>query len=597
MLVRRVYTKSLFILILSSMITMLGALVDGIVIGKTLGDTAITAYGLALPMTVLITGISYAISSGGQALCGKAIGRGDQKEADSFFTNVMVWSVILGVLITILCTVLGDPITSLLGASRDNPEVFLQAKAYLLGYLPGSALIMLTMSLSSFMQLENDQARAIVAALLGTAANIAGDLLAVYVFKGGLFAVAMATTISYAVMVFVLLAHYFKKEHVLRFRPKEAGLKKCGEIFSLGLPSADIQVCSVFRSVFLNRLLLVIATNQAVAAFSIRMSMYNLYGSIVIGFGLATLLVGSFFIGEENRDALREMLGGALKQGILVTSIISALVFLAAGPFVTLYTSDPDVSSMAVSSIRWFALSLPLFVVNSVFSKYYQAMGRSGLSHLITIAENLVYVCLFALLLGSRFSVDGVWAAFVVTEAATLLTTFLIVSVKNHRPPKSLTNWMLLPEGFGAAPEDIYLREYHLLSEVSSASEGVTAFLRSHGESTAASNRLGLCTEELLKNSFVYGAARNHSVYLMLLSKPEEWVLCIRDTGKSFDPMEWLRSHEKAPDHIGLSLVKELSDDMTYLHTLKMNQISIRMKKESFASETLAPSRKNEGTS
>ncbi len=581
MLVRRVYSQSLLVLILSAMISMLGALVDGMVIGNMLGDDAITAYGYALPLTVLITGIAYAISSGGQALCGQAIGRGDQKEADRYFTAVIFASVVFGVLVTVLCIMFSGEISVLLGAPKGDMEVFSQTKAYILGYVPCAAFNMLTLSLSAFMHLENAQSRAIIAAVIGTIVNIVGDFLAVRVFDGGLFEIAIATTICYAVMTLALLLYYAGREHVLHFNRKGISFRRCGKLFLFGLPSSDIQVCSVFRSVFLNRLLFFIAAGEAVAAFSIRMSMYNLYGSIVIGFGLSTLLVGSFFIGEENTDAIRQMLKGALIQGIVVTSILCLLVWLVAPAFVDLYTDDPDVMKMAIDSIRWFALSLPIFVVNSILAKYYQAINMAWLSHLITILENLIYVCLFALILGLRFSVDGIWAAFLVTEAATLLTTFFIVLFRRKRFPRSLLDWMLLPEGFGVPPEKIFIAECRAKEDVSTTAQNVTDFLVAHGENEHQANRLSLCTEELMVNSFQYVKKPHHvhSVYLMLLDKEEEWLLCIRDIGKSFDPKEWLSQHDPSVEHLGLTLVKAAGDDFTFLHTLKMNQITIHLKK------------------
>ena len=103
-----------------------------------------------------------------------------------------------------------------------------------------------------------------------------------------------------------------------------------------------------------------------------------------------------------------------------------------------------------------------------------------------------------------------------------------------------------------------------------------------HGESTKVANKLSLCTEELMKNCFSFSTekARWRSAYLMLLDKDTEWLLCIRDVGKSFDPKEWLSHHDRSFDHMGLRLVNAAADDMSFLYTLKMNQVSIRLKKE-----------------
>ena len=581
-MISHTFRQSLYVLVLSSMVTMLGALVDGIIIGRLMGSAVMAAYGIALPATVLIAGIANVVSSGSQSLSSKALARGEKDTADAYLSSAVTGSLIFGAALGALMILLREPLCILMGAEAGKAKLLSDAASYLAGYAPAVPAILLTQTLSSYMHLENARKRAFAAALIGTVVNCAGDLVNTLFVHGGMVGMGLTTAISYYVMTAILLQQYRRPEHVLTISPQKSRLHLIGEFTVLGLPSADIQVCSTVRTVLLNRLLLTISTQIAVSAFSVRMSMYNLYGSVVIGFGLATLLVTSFYIGEENESSVREVLTAALRGGIFTMVVLSALVCIFTGPLVRMFAGDTEVFSMAVDSVRFFALSLPIFVVNSILSKYYQALGRHVLSHVMTILENLIYVCLLAFLLGRSFNVTGVWVSFIGTELLTLLTLLLIVWGKNGRFPRSIDDFMLLPADFGPRPEEQLQAECENRLQVEETMVRIWSFLKVRGADQKSASQVALCAEELMKNAVEQVERRGDGrhVQIRLMDKKKEWALCLRDDGKSFDPMRWLRDHEEEKERYGLRLVRLAADDIQHVYTLNMNQILIRIKKE-----------------
>ena len=69
-------------MIFAMLTAMLGVIVDGIVIGKCLGETAMTAYGLAGPAFTVVSAVSSVFSSGCQTLCASGVGSGRIREAN-----------------------------------------------------------------------------------------------------------------------------------------------------------------------------------------------------------------------------------------------------------------------------------------------------------------------------------------------------------------------------------------------------------------------------------------------------------------------------------------------------------------------------------
>ena len=586
-MVKQVFLRSLSVLVLSSAVAMLGVLVDGIIIGQFLPGTALAAYGIAIPATVLVVGVANVISSGASSFCGRCLGRGDPEGADRYFSAAFYDGGILGFVLAAALLAIMGPVCAFLGAPTASGELHNATREFLIGYLPAVPAIIVVQLLSALTYLENARRLAFISAAVGTAVNIGGDLLNVYVFHGGLGGMALATSVSYWAMLGILLPHFFGRDHLLNLRRSSVAWAEFRDLWLIGLPSADIQVCSMLRSIVLNHLLLALAAEAAVAAFSIRMSMYNLYGSFVLGFGMATLILVSFYSGEEHTSAMEEVLRVACKYGLVTMAVLCLIVSALAPALVALYTADPVTADMAVMSVRLFALSLPLFVLNSIMAKYYQAMHQSTLSHIITILQNLVYICLLAFAMGQVLSVNGVWLSFLVTEFLVFLTILLVAWGRQGHWPHSLADLMLLPPGFGVAPEDQLMLQCRTRADASEAAARVADFLRGHGATKQVELRLSLCIEEILLNFVGHGVvdAAKESAAVRVMAKPGEWVVCLRDNARPFDPKRWLELHgtTRAKDdagELGLRLVFQAADDITYTRVLDMNQIKISMPRE-----------------
>ena len=63
------------------------------------------------------------------------------------------------------------------------------------------------------------------------------------------------------------------------------------------------------------------------------------------------------------------------------------------------------------------------------------------------------------------------------------------------------------------------------------------------------------------------------------LIKKESWTLRIKDDCKPFDPMEWLQLHqdEDKVANIGIRMVTSVSEDFSYVSSMRMNSLLIRL--------------------
>ena len=140
---------------------------------------------------------------------------------------------------------------------------------------------------------------------------------------------------------------------------------------------------------------------------------------------------------------------------------------------------------------------------------------------------------------------------------------------------------MLLPADFGPRPEEQLQAECESRKQFEETMERIWSFLKTRGADPGSASQVALCAEELMKNALEQGDSRGKGrhVQIRLMDKKQEWALCLRDDGSSFDPMLWLRNHEEEKGRYVLRLVRLAADDIQYVYTFNMNQILIRIKK------------------
>ena len=106
--------------ILSLLMSYMGAIVDGIVISRFLGDDAMAAFELVAPLTLIGSMLGLVFSTGLLAACSKCLGSGKVKEAESYFTVTIMAMIPVALIWALSVWLLAKPVVALLGASGES---------------------------------------------------------------------------------------------------------------------------------------------------------------------------------------------------------------------------------------------------------------------------------------------------------------------------------------------------------------------------------------------------------------------------------------------------------------------------------------------
>lgn len=103
-------------------VTSIYGVVDGFFVSNFVGKTPFAAINLIMPFIMNLGGMGFMIGTGGTALVTKVIGENDSKKANQYFTMLIIFAMILGIVLSAIGIAVMRPIARLLGANDDMIE-------------------------------------------------------------------------------------------------------------------------------------------------------------------------------------------------------------------------------------------------------------------------------------------------------------------------------------------------------------------------------------------------------------------------------------------------------------------------------------------
>lgn len=570
-IVKTVYRSFLIVCTMAMVSSTIGALVDNVIVGRFMGTEALGAMGIVMPVNFLFMALGTLCASGGAIMLSQAIGQGDMDRVSSIFSVALIFDIISGLIICAVGIAFISPVASLLGAEGALVEPTVQ---YLRGFLFSAPAIISLGMLMQFIQIDGSSKLSLFATITMTVSDILFDLIVVAV-NGGMFGMAMATTISAYLACAVAGIHFTKRHCTLKFVKPHKPVSLLGQMFVTSLPAVSIMTGELFRTAIFNNWLVVISIS-AVAALNVRGQTQNVVGALALGGAQAIAAMIAMFYGEEDREAVRGSLRSALRQGFAVNAI--ACLIVAAVPFVfpvMMGVTDGEGFSMACMAVRCLAIALPLRFVNLLMSQYYQSIRRTALAVAISFMEVLAAPVFIAALLKGPLGANGIWLAFPFGECLTLAVTLAAVWILGKEG--SLADRILmLPADFGGNEEDkLSVSVGNSMDEVMKTIDKAYAFGEEHGIEKATLDKLSLCIEELAGNIVQYAFKPGEKRWfdILIYLKQNRIFLRMRDNGRPFDPLTYLR--EQAEDDpeagIGLKIINGITENFEYHSGVGLN--------------------------
>ena len=224
------------------------------------------------------------------------------------------------------------------------------------------------------MPMDSDGNRGIYAVIALTVTNIVGNILVVHSFDGTMFGFGVATSAGYVAAFIVFLAHFFRKNRILRFDYSELLSKTMylKDIFINGTPYGTEKVASAAYGIMMNYMLVSMTNETYIALYSIFGQIMNLLYPSYSGPANTVLSLTGVFFGEEDRKALDTLQRTSIFTGGRIVLALSVIVLLFPGLFIRMFldTANTELITLGPEAVRVLALTLPLYLIQNLFGRY-----------------------------------------------------------------------------------------------------------------------------------------------------------------------------------------------------------------------------------
>lgn len=579
---RSLFQKTMVTMLIAELSGAFTAIVDGIITGRFLGGSALAAAGLGAPYYSIASIISGILMVGCTNLCTNAIGKGDKEQLQKVFSLTVVMGGALSAVLAVSGIIFAGGFASMFGAKGASAEVFAVTCAYLRGVFVGAPGFIMFVILTPLLQLDGDSVRPKIASAVCAAVDIAGDLLNVFVFHGGMFGMGLASSISHYAAFLVVLSHFFRPGSLFRFSLEAIDFGRLPRLLKDGCPRAICMLCRGILPVLMNALVIRLVGDLGVTAYSAMSSTTFVVGALGWGIGGAVLIMGGMMAGEQDIHGLRTVIQTALLDIMTGVVVLAAAVFAASPLIAGLFIPQGgQAQQMAAAAIRCYAVCLPFLAFNVSSANYLQVVSKSLGANLVNIGIEVAFTAACAYLLSSFLGISGVWLAFPVGQALLCAAIVLYALLKNDPGRSGLYAHMLLPKDFGIPDEDGIEQSLHSVEEVVALSERVYSFCAEHGIDRRVTNHLALCIEEMAGNVIEHGFndGKPHHLDVRVLIKDGAVILRLRDDCRRFDLREKVKKWTLDPQHpeknIGIRMVMAMAKDIAYTNTMNTNNLII----------------------
>jgi Na+-driven multidrug efflux pump len=121
----------------------------------------------------------------------------------------------------------------------------------------------------------------------------------------------------------------------------------------------------------------------------------------------------------------------AFKRTCLVATIITTLGFLAALLFphviVRAFTTDGELSDLAIHGIRLVLLGFPLVGFQVVTTNFFQSLGMASKAIFLSLSRQVLFLIPLIWLLPQFFDLEGVWLASPISDAIAAAVAFFFL--------------------------------------------------------------------------------------------------------------------------------------------------------------------------
>lgn len=436
--------KELFIpTLLAAIAGNFAILADAFIISAFLGPMNLSVIQSIEPLVQFVNMVYWIIGFGGTILSTSAKANFKDEKANYIFTISIISITILSLLIVALGLLFPDTFLDILcNSSQLKPLVFEYFKFYLLS-IP---FICYFVVLAYFIKTDNFVQLQFRGFIIANVLNIIADVLFIEYLKMGIAGAALGMLLGYLIAAAYIPTYFFKPERTLKMIKIEfsKSVKYLANICKTGFSSSSIALYQSIKLAIVNSIILGVMANVGLVAYNMCCNTSLLVSIFIFGTAQSILPIVSVYFQEKDYNGVEYVAKKSLKIVIVFGIFFTLLFTIFPQTILCIFSlSNPSDIPVVMNAVRIFSLSILAYSINFLYIFYLQSIQNIKLSNIVTLLNGLIFPVSFVFLFSIIWKENGIWFAFVVSEIATLLFTYLYSRYLNKKTDGEYSGFFL----------------------------------------------------------------------------------------------------------------------------------------------------------
>ena len=400
---------------LAQLIQALYNIIDSLFVGRY-SDSGLTALSIIYPLQLLMIALAVGTGVGINTVMAAKLGGGNEKEADEYAGVGTPLAGFMWLLFAVICW-FAMPFYAKMST---NSEVIIHdVIVYGRIVCVFSFGLFLESIWTKVLQSCGDMKTPMTAQIIGAITNIVLDPLLIFGMFGfpkmGIAGAAVATVTGQIMAALIVMKKGFRKSPRRQVYPHHIA-----KIFQLGIPNILMQSAYTFYILGLN-LILATFSDQAVTALGLYYKWQTFFFIPLGAMQTCIVPVISYNYAARNIERCKKTLSASIVFGMSLMALGTLCFVCIPSQMLRVFTSDELVIAIGRVGFRFVGISFLPMVTSLIFPVFFQAVGSSLKSSLLTVIRTVILFVPLAYLF-SRFGLNWFWLTYPVTEVITSLT-------------------------------------------------------------------------------------------------------------------------------------------------------------------------------
>lgn len=399
---------------LAQLIQALYNIVDSLFVGRY-SDSGLTALSIIYPVQLLMIALAVGTGVGINTAMAAKLGVGKEKEAREYAGVGTPLAIAMWLIFALVGWFIMPAYARM---STDSETVIRDVIVYGRIVCVFSFGLFLESIWTKVLQANGDMKTPMIAQILGAITNIILDPLLIFGMFGlpqmGIGGAAVATVAGQVVAALVVMRKGFQKLPAKQCYPGHIKT-----IFRLGVPNILMQSAYTFYILGLN-LILATFSDQAVTALGLYYKWQTFFFIPLGAMQTCIVPVISYNYAAHNVERCKKTLWASVIFGWALMACGTLCFVTVPEQMLRVFSSDELVVAIGKVGFRFVGISFIPQVTSLIFPVFFQAVGKSLKSSLLTVVRTVI--CFVPLgYLFSRLGLDRFWLTFPVTEVVTTI--------------------------------------------------------------------------------------------------------------------------------------------------------------------------------